>query len=219
MSLTRCLKVNMNHKRRINISVPVREGMACYPSDPPIKFEHICSTENGDAANVMRISLCTHTGTHFDAPFHFFSDGKKADEYPADFFIGRARVIALSHSSDIKRSDLSNKDIAPDDIVLLKTRNSAYMTESIYCSNHVNVLACAAEFLVKKRIRALGFDYLTIEEDREFPAHRILLGAGIPIIEGLLLSGVKEGLYKMTAMFINIRNGDGAPISALLEEY
>ncbi len=192
--------------------------MAHYPSDPPVKIEPLYSLENGDESNVTLLSLCTHTGTHFDAPYHFFSDGKKADDYPADFFIGRARIIDLSLGGDIRRSDLS-KDIMPDDIVLLKTRNSVYMLENSYCSNHVNVLPCAAEYLAKMRIRALGFDYLTIEEDDAFLAHRILLGAGIPIIEGLCLSDAKEGLYKMTAMFLNIEKGDAAPLSAVLEEY
>jgi len=103
--------------------------------------------------------------------------------------------------------------------VLLKTRNSEYMKIGSYYSNHVSVLYCAARFLAEKRIRALGFDYLTIERDAAFPSHRILLGAGIPIIEGLCLLGVKEGLYNMTAMFLNIESGDGAPISAILEQY
>ena len=203
----------------INITMPLCNGMPFYPGDPPVSIKPHRSIKNGDAANVNCLNFCTHSGTHFDAPYHFFAAGKKTDQYEADFFMGRARVIDLSSCGDIRREDISGRGIKPDDIVLFKTRNSEHLSDAEYYFDHVSVLHCAAQYLVSKRIRALGFDYFSIEKDSLFPAHRELLGAGIPIIEGLRLTGAHDGVYKMTAMFLNITGGDGAPLTAFLEKY
>ena len=77
----------------------------------------------------------------------------------------------------------------------------------------------AAEYLVKKGIRAIGVDYLSPDEyGSNDPTHKIFLGAGVPIIEGLYLGEVEPGTYKMTAIFLSIKNSDGGPIRAILEK-
>lgn len=205
--------------KRIDITVPLRHGMAHHPADPPISIVPLLCTDKGDVANVKHLSFSVHSGTHMDAPYHFLQHGKRADEYPPDFLCGRARVIDLTACGDIGRDDIAQQGIEHDDIVLLKTTGSAHMNDAHYYTAHQNVLASAAEFLIEAGIRAIGFDYLSIEEDPAFPAHRLLLGAGIPIIEGLCLKGVKAGLYRLTAMCMRIDDADGAPVRAVLEAY
>lgn len=209
----------MNSKRVFDITVPLRHGMAHHPDDPPIDIVPLFSTNKGDIVNVKRISFSAHSGTHMDAPYHFFQQGNKADELPLDYLCGLARVIDVTSCGDIGRSDLINQDIARGSIVLLKTTGSAHMNDARYFAEHQNVLSSAAEFLVEAGIRVLGFDYLSIEEDPKFSSHRLLLGAGIPIIEGLCLTGVEAGLYRLTAMCMRIDDADGAPVRAVLEEY
>jgi arylformamidase len=199
----------------IDITMPLRHGMAHYPDDPAIEFQTVLDIRNGATVNLKRYSFGSHSGTHVDAPYHFYPNGKKADELPVDFFIGTAKVF--SFHSDIRAEDLAELDIQADDIVLFKTHSRSYIAE--YNPNHACVLPCAAQCLVDTHVRAVGVDCLSIETDETFPTHRILLGAGIPIIEGLHLCEAEPGIYRMTAMLMRIEDSDGAPIRAMLEKY
>jgi len=202
----------------IDITMPFKNGMAHYPGDPPFMAEPLMCLEDGDDANLMRLCFGTHTGTHFDAPYHMIADGKKADEYPADYFCGRARVAEFLHNDGIERKNLTGAGIKAGDIVLLKTQQSANMCHAQHDNRHVSLEASAARYLADMRIRALGIDCMSIECGPGFEAHHILLGVGIPIIEGLYLHAVRPGLYRMTAMFLNITGADAAPLRAILHK-
>ncbi len=200
----------------IDITMPLRHGMARYPDDPVIEFETVLDVKNGATVNLKRYSFGSHSGSHVDAPYHFFPDGKKADELPVDYFIGTAKVFAFKN--DIREEDLAALDIQPDDIVLFRTPGSSRWNDAEYDPNHVCVMESAAQRLADIGVRAVGIDCLTIETDEAYPTHRILLGAGIPIIEGLNFNEAPPGVYRMTAMLMRIKDSDGAPIRAMLEK-
>lgn len=199
----------------IDITMPLRHGMTHYPGDPDIVFETVLDLRLGARVNVKRYSFGSHSGTHVDAPYHLLADGKKTDELPVDFFIGRAKVFAFD--SDISEAQLKGLDIKADEIVLLKTPNSSRLLDA-YDPNHACLLPCAAQRLADIGVRAVGIDCLSIESDAALPVHRLLLSAGIPIIEGLDLSKAETGAYRMTAMLMRIEGSDGAPIHAILEK-
>lgn len=190
----------------LDITRPLAPGMAGYPGDPEVEFDVVLSVGCGDAVNLKRYSFGSHAGTHADAPYHLLPDGKRADELPVDAFIGSARVFEFRH--DIGAAHLSGLGIRPGEIVLFKTE----------CANPVGVLPGAAQLLAGCGVRAVGIDRLSIETDEALPVHRILLGAGIPIIEGLELSHAEPGVYRMTAMLMRIADSDGAPLRAMLEK-
>ncbi len=206
--------------RYIDITVPLRSGMAHYPGDPPVELTSVLDMRTGAVANVKLYSYGSHSGTHFDPPFHQVMTGKKADELPADYFIGRAKVFGFMSGKDIDADDIEGLDIQRDDIVLFKTPNSPLMLEPVFNKDYVGVLPAAAELLVEKGVRAVGVDYLSIEKFASpvNKTHHLLLGAGIPIIEGLYLADAEPGVYKMTAMFMLVEDSDGAPIRAILEK-
>ncbi len=204
----------------IDISMPLKHGMAGYPGDPPVTFSKILNIAEGANANLTLYSFGSHCATHFDAPYHMFEDGKKAADFPADYFIGKAQVFSFMLGEDIKLEDIISFNIKKGDIVLFKTPNSD-LPHDKFIKDFTAVTPEAAEYLIKAGVRAVGVDYLSIErfEDTADLTHRILLGAGVPIIEGLDLSKVSEGVYKMTAMFMLIEGSDGAPLRAILEKY
>src|SRR5678815_889751 len=83
-------------ERRIwDVSVPVRHGGLVYPNNPPISITPVQSIATGNTANVPRIDLGSHTGTHVDAPLHFMDGGAGVDELPLDVLIGPARLISF----------------------------------------------------------------------------------------------------------------------------
>lgn len=205
----------------IDISVPLKHGMAHYPGDPPIELTKILDMEKGAAANVKLYSFGSHSATHFDAPVHLIADGIKADEIPADYFIGKAKVFSFMSGKDICLEDVQKLDIQKGDMVLFKTSNSLHMFDDEFNEDYAAIEPGAANHLADVGVRAVGVDYFSIDSFNSavLETHSILLGAGIPIIEGLNLSEAESGVYKMTAMFVLIDDSDGAPVRAILEKY
>jgi arylformamidase len=201
----------------IDITLPVQTGMVHHPSVPPFEYTQIRDMKKGDRSNLRRLCLGSHFGTHFDAPYHMIADGKKGDEMPADIFIGRAKVFSFMSGEDIDEGCVEKLDIEKGDIVLFKTPNSPLMLEEKFTEDYVSVTPGAARMLVDKGARAAGIDYVSIDKYGKYESHLILLNAGVPILEGLYLANVEPGSYKMTALFMSIKDSDGAPVRAILE--
>jgi arylformamidase len=75
----------------IDVSVPIRTGMAVYEGDPPVTLERTASMDAGSLCNVSRLDFGVHTGTHIDAPVHFLEGG------PARVNSARRAARALLH--------------------------------------------------------------------------------------------------------------------------
>src|SRR3954451_9546820 len=105
----------------IDVSVPVRDGMLHWPGDGPVKFERVSSIAKGDEANVTRLDMSAHTGTHMDAPLHFFDEDPGMEAFPLDIAMCRARVIAIEGEEPIDRGQLEDLDIESGEQVLFST--------------------------------------------------------------------------------------------------
>lgn len=194
----------------IDISLPLRRGLITYPGDAPYE-EYEYYTHEKDHVHIMRLIMETHTGTHFDAPFHMIPDGKKANEVDLRKFIGRATVLSVFKES-IEPDDI------PDDItgiVLFKTKNS-----DMYGTFHEDftyISPEAADKLVSKKVNLVGIDYLSVEKfsSPEPVTHKILMRGEVIILEGLYLKDVVPGTYDFVCLPLNMGE-DGAPCRAVL---
>jgi arylformamidase len=203
----------------IDISVPITSGMVHWPGDPGVIIERTKDLSQGDAANVSKLELGAHTGTHMDAPRHFLPDGAGLDELPLDATIGPARVIRIEHPQAILPAELEAHRLRAGERVLFLTRNSERCWKSNrFVEDFVYVSAAAAQFLVERRVRTVGIDYLSVGGyvHDGVETHRILLGAGIWLIEGLNLSAVKPGAYDLVCLPLRVAGADGAPARAIL---
>lgn len=209
----------MAAKTWIDISVPLWNEMVVWPGDPPARIERIKSIARGDAENISAMSVCLHAGTHIDAPLHYFDQGAAMEGLPFASVIGPARVIAIHDSKAVTVRELRDATIRRGERILLKTRNSGRArNQAGYFEDYVYVTPEAAGFLAGRGILAAGIDYLSIgapNEDGE-QVHKILLGAGVWIIEGLDLSAVDPGSYDMICLPLSIPGSDGAPARAVL---
>ena len=84
--------------------------MAVYPGDPQPEFDPYATIKD-NKANVTRIMLGSHTGTHVDAPWHFLQEGNSIDTEPLDKFIGEAVIIDVSGRNSISANDFSGNYI------------------------------------------------------------------------------------------------------------
>ncbi len=203
----------------IDISVPLYSGMVHWPDNPPVKIERMMDLSRGDAANVSKIELGAHTGTHMDAPRHFLADGIGLDQMPLDATIGPARVIPIEHPQAILPAELEQHNLQAGERVLFRTQNSerCWKTDQ-FIEDFVYISAAAAQFLVERRVRTIGVDYLSVGGyvHDGVETHQILLEAGIWLIEGLNLSAVTPGTYDLVCLPLRVAGADGAPARAIL---
>jgi arylformamidase len=202
-----------------DITVPLSPALPGYPGDPEVTITPIAQLQWGDVANVSRLVLGSHTGTHLDAPRHFFTDGMAIDDLDLHLLMGPARVCAFPHvTTHLTAADLRPLALRGIHRLLLQTPNAALWERTGFQANYIALTESAAHLLVELGVRLVGIDYLSVDtfERHDCPVHRILLGAGVLILEGLDLRTVPPGDYELLALPLLLQHGDGAPVRAIL---
>lgn len=206
--------------RIYDISVPIRTGGLVYPGNPAITVALQQAIARGAGANVSELDLGSHTGTHVDAPRHFFDDGAGVDQIPLDVLMGPAAVLVFGEDvRAVGREHLEPHDLAGVDRLLLCTRNSGYLTQDpAFHQDYTYLAPDGAEYLVSRGVRLVGVDYLSIEQfhSGHHRTHLTLLRAGVVIVEGLNLDGILPGTYELCCLPLRIEGCDGAPARAVL---
>jgi arylformamidase len=200
-----------------DVSVPDRPDMHFYPGDPTLEQTQIRAIRRGDAANLTHLSLGVHTGTHVDAPAHFLDGAPTLEQVPLDRMIGPAQVLDLRGRSAVDAAALREHAIDAG-IVLCRTDNSARWEQPGFQKDFAYLTLDAAELLVERGVTSVGWDYLSIEQfgSTTFEVHKLLLGRGILIIEGLDLRDVAAGRYQFACLPLKLEGVDGAPARAVL---
>ena len=209
--------------RIYDISVTLRNGGLVYPGNPPIAITPEQAISEGAGANVSRIDFGSHTGTHVDAPKHFFDDGAGVDVLSLDVLIGPARLIAFPDAvTSIGEAELLPHNLTGVTRVLLKTRNSSWLGSGSteFHPDYTYVAPDGAAYLAALGVRLVGVDYLSVEQfhSGHHRTHRTLLERGIVIVEGLLLSEPPAGDYGFCCLPLKLAGLDGAPARAVLIE-
>jgi arylformamidase len=204
--------------RLIDVSVPLDAQLPTYPHNTPFSLEPIKRIARGDSSNVSTLHMSAHTGTHVDAPRHFFDQGAGTESLALELLIGRARVIEIDSRAGIAAEDLATLDLSDDVRVLIKTHNSRLWGSPDFHQDYVGVTDSGAKYLVEHGIKVVGVDYLSVEtfHNPGAPAHHVLLGAGTIVIEGLNLHQVDPGVYEMFCLPLRVVGSDGAPARVVL---
>ncbi|MEW6405017.1 MAG: cyclase family protein [Chloroflexota bacterium] len=140
---------------------------------------------------MQEVRLCTHVGTHLEAPLHCLEDGQDVSEIPLNRLIGEAVVLDFTYKKPNEPITLEEMkevgaEIRENDIVLIKTGLSKfYNTEHAHERPYPTLEA--VKWLVEKKIACLGLDCSGVEvrgaDDQ--PNHRTLFENGTPLIEHL----------------------------------
>ena len=205
--------------RIYDISVPIRSGGLVYPGNPEIDIALQQAVAKGAGANVSTIRFGSHTGTHADAARHFFDDGQTVDKIPLERLIGPA--LLLRFADDIRSvgaAELRAHDIKGQTRILLRTRNSAFLSQREFVKDYTYLAPDGAQYLVDEGVELVGIDYLSIEQfhSGHHLTHRTLLERSVVIVEGLDLSVPPPGEYQFICLPLRIEGCDGAPARAVL---
>lgn len=204
-----------------DVSLPISDELPIWPGDPGISMTLSSSLARGDAANVTRLTMGVHTGTHIDAPSHFEPDGIGIDGLPLNILIGPCRLFDMSAVKErIDRMALETIDLSGVTRVLFKTTNSQWWQsgEKRFQETFIYLSQDGASYLVERGLQLVGVDYLSVEKFRspDHKTHHTLLRHKVIIIEGLNLSGVPAGDYELIALPIKLKGADGAPTRVVL---
>jgi arylformamidase len=207
--------------RIYDISIPLRDGGVVYPGNPKLSITPQQAISRGAGANVSRLEFGSHTGTHVDAPKHFFDDGAGVDTLPLDVLMGPARLIAFNDAvMSVGEAELGPHDLEGVTRLLIRTRNSAWLAadDSEFHPDYTFIAPDGAEYLAGLGVKLVGVDYLSIEQfhSGHHRTHRTLLGHGVVIVEGLMLGEPPPGDYELRCLPLRLDGLDGAPARAVL---
>jgi arylformamidase len=194
-----------------------------YAGDAPLKFDFLKDMRKGDKLTLSAYSLGAHSGTHIDAPMHFVANGAAIDQVALDPLMGAARVIDIPDSvRAIDAGELNRHDWRGAKRVLFRTRSTrrGWMDSPEFHRDFAYVAPDAAQLLADAGVVLVGVDYISAEQFGA-PAprtHQILLGHGIPIVEGLDLRPVQAGDYDVIVLPIKVGGHEGAPARAIVRK-
>jgi len=205
--------------RIYDISVPIRSGGLVYPGNPEIDITLQQAVAKGASANVSLIKFGSHTGTHADASRHFFDDGQPVDQIPLERLIGPALLVSFDDKvRAVGAAELRQHDLKGHRRILMRTRNSALLSQKEFVKDYTYLAPDGAQYLVDQGVELVGIDYLSIEQfhSGHHRTHRTLLGHSVVIVEGLDLSLPAAGEYQFICLPLRIEGCDGAPARAVL---
>lgn len=174
-----------------------------YPGDPVARREPLRRMELGDDFNLSGFYACCHSATHLDAPLHFLSDGDSVDQVDLNRCIGPCTVIPAK--GVLTGADIDRLAPQPGDRLLFRGNGRAFLSKS------------AAFALAGTGILLVGTDAQSIAPScDEAGPHTELLGAGIPILEGLDLTAAAPGPYRLIALPLRLGGAEASPVRAVL---
>lgn len=212
--------------RLVDLSHPIEAGMVTYPGLPTPSIQPFLEREAsrahyapGVSFAIDLITLCGNTGTYLDSPFHRYGDGTDLAGVPLERLVDLPAVridvtgsLALAVAADALRPyDLAGC------AVLVHTGFDRHWGTDAYLRSNPFLTRDAAELLADAGAALVGIDSLNIDDtgDPSRPAHSILLGAGIPIVEHLTgLGAVPVSGARFSAVPAPIRGTGTFPVRA-----
>jgi kynurenine formamidase len=203
----------------IDLSHPLVDRQPSFPNDPKMAVL-VHGTVATHKYNISQVIFGSHQGTHLDAMFHFFNDGKTLDQMPLDWFYGPARVLRIPKrpNEEITPADLKpfESELNPGARVILATGWHTHFNQPDYFTDFPSLSLDAGRYLVSRRIRLLGMDMPTPSK-QWLEIHHILLAkdAEIVVVESLANLDSCPDEFIFIGFPLNFKGRDGSPIRAV----
>jgi arylformamidase len=212
----------------LDVSMPLVSGMPrafVYP-EPVFEPTILGQQLNGEPITATRIEMYAHVGTHIETARHVFGRGATLDDYSVDRFVGPGAVIDLSSTKsmcvDVADLERASPSVLDDAFVLLCLADRPATDEA---AEHRYLSEDAARWLVDAGVRAVGVDTTTPDmhihrraHRFDLPVHRILLDAGLLIIENLgeSLRQAAGRRAEVHALPLRIPGSESSPVRVVL---
>jgi arylformamidase len=195
----------------IDLSITIDDQTPVYPGDPHIQLTEAGTIET-DGYALHRLTLGTHSGTHIDAPAHMLVGGATLDALPLDVFVGNATLVDGFSMEAVRAAGLN-----AGDIVVFNTGMSERFDDPAYFTEYPAMDEAVAAYLVSAGVKLVAIDTCSADNVDGFPIHKVLLGAGIPIVENLTnVASLRGKAFRLIALPLRI-DTDGAPARVVAE--
>ena len=203
----------------INLTHPITSGYYSFPNDPKLSITQQ-GTIDANQYNISKITTGSHQGTHLDAMYHFFEDGRTIDNMPLDWFYGPARILRIPKEVG---SEISVEDLLPHEQflqsearIIIETGWHRNFGSPAFFESFPSLTIPAAEFLAEKKIRMLGMDMPSLGE-AYYELHRILLAPQVEVVvvESLANLDKVPDSFIFSGFPLNLTGLDGSPIRAV----
>ncbi|MFI5414233.1 MAG: cyclase family protein [Candidatus Lutacidiplasmatales archaeon] len=205
--------------RTIDISMPMHPGMPSFPGDPPVHGRPVRQVDRGDPYNLSVWTMGSHAGTHVDPPRHFLSAGAGSDRLDLAVLNGPCHVVDVGDgATTVGPAEVARMPSGTTRVLFRSANSRRWDSGDQFFPDYVALTLPAANELLARGVRLVGVDALSIESDpsERYPVHRLLLGAGVAILEGLRLGAAPAGEYELRCLPLRWVDGDGAPCRAVL---
>jgi len=205
--------------RFIDLSHPLYDGAPAFPNDlvMSVRPKGVIAK---DTYNTSLVTFGSHQGTHLDAMFHFFDDGRTLDRMPLDWFYGPARMLRIpkAPNTEITVADLVSHAahlVAGAKIIVNTGWHQRYGQPEFF-TDFPSFTLEAARYLAGRRIRLLGMD-LPTPGKQWLELHHILLAADVEmvLVEGLANLDAVPDCFTFAGFPLNFRGRDGSPVRAV----
>jgi kynurenine formamidase len=214
-----------NMTKIIDLSHPIEDGMITYTGLPGPKITDHLSREasrghyaEGTTFQIGRIEMVANTGTYIDAPFHRYADRRDLSQFDLESV---ANLDGLVFATDPATRAISPNLFQDRDVsgkaILVYTGWDQHWSTGQYFENHPFLTRESAEYLKSSGAALVGIDSLNIDDntDGARPAHTVLLGAEIPIVEHMCnLDSLPGSGFKFFAVPAPVKGMGSFPVRA-----
>lgn len=223
----------MNHNLDfIDLSHCINNFTKGFPGDPDTVLREVFTHENNGFV-VNEMSLSTHIATHIDAPYHYFKDGKRINEFELNQLHGVAILLDLEpfFENNLNKIDLNHfneeeflKEVEKysSNVLIIKTgwwkkfNDDDYFTNSPYLSEDL------ADFIIVNDFKIVALDFPSADSfnnENSNIIHRKLLKNDILIVENLNnLDSLKEEIYEIFLIPLKL-DAEASPIRAFVRKF
>jgi arylformamidase len=209
----------MHGRRIIDVTRPVVPDMPVWPGDARCAVAWTSRLDRRDPVNTAELRMSAHTGTHADGPFHVLEDGIRIGAAPLEAYLGPALVLDARGRDEIDPHWLDGALAGrrPERVLF---RTGAWTDPAVFPVRSPGISPLAATYLADRGVRLVGTDAPSVDplDSDDLPAHHVLLGGGIAILENLLLDEVDAGDYELIALPLRLEEADSSPVRAVLRE-
>lgn len=208
--------------RLYDISPPITPALAVWPGDTPPAREMLCDLARGDTVTLSTLRATVHLGAHADGANHYGVGAPGIDAMPLDRYIGPCVVVSARVG---RRARVGEGDFArPLDAAAIGAaprvliRTGTYPDHTSFNQDFAALEPALVESLASRGAVLIGIDTPSVDlfDSKDLPAHNAFLRRDISILEGLVLTGVPDGVYELIALPLALVGFDASPVRAVL---
>jgi arylformamidase len=202
--------------RIYDISPLVGESLSVWPGDTPPRREILMDLTRGDSVTLSTLHATVHLGAHADAPSHYRMFAPSIEQRPLELYLGPCQVIEVRvpRGALIRPSDLPGQFVA--ERVLLAT--GTFPDPTRFNPDFAALDPSLVGHFHSHGVRLIGIDTPSVDvfESKDLSTHQAIFEHDLAILEGLVLTGVPEGVYELIALPLRLAGFDASPVRAIL---